>query len=96
MNSYVVVEATAPACAFEDVAKASIETKTEYPAYIKKILDIGANYVNMAVYKIDDGKLAEALKVIGARYHKIAVRVPSYSYEVTSMLDINEWAVLKK
>ena len=96
MNSYIVVEASAPPSVFDDVAKASIETKTEYPAYVKKILDIGSNYVNLAVYKVDDGKLAEALKAVGARYHKIAARVDGYSFDVTPMLDIAEWAVLKK
>nr|MDO8084186.1 hypothetical protein [Candidatus Sigynarchaeum springense] len=78
------------------MAKASIETKTEYPAYIKKVLDIGANYVNLAIYKVDDGKLADALKAVGVRYHKIAARVSGYSFDVTKMLDIAEWAVLKK
>ncbi|NMC07060.1 MAG: hypothetical protein GYA24_17725 [Candidatus Lokiarchaeota archaeon] len=42
------------------MAKASIERSKEYPAYIKKILDIGANYTNMALYKVVDGKLADA------------------------------------
>ncbi len=96
MISYVVVESTVPADVFDAVAKISIETKMEYPAYIKKILDIGANYVNLSVYKVEEGKLAEALKAIGARYHKIAARVPSYSFDVTPMLEISEWAVLKK
>nr|MDO8111580.1 hypothetical protein [Candidatus Sigynarchaeota archaeon] len=96
MISYIVVESTAPADVFDAVAKASIETKTEYPAFVKKILDIGANYVNLSVYKIEDGKLADALKVIAARYHKIAARVPSYSFDVTPMLEISEWAALKK
>ncbi len=96
MISYVVVEATAPPTELDAVTKASIETKTEYPAYVKKVLDIGGNYVNLAVYKVDDGKLADALKVVAARYHKIAARVSGYSFDVTSMLDIAEWAVLKK
>jgi hypothetical protein len=96
MQSYIVVEASAPPTEFEAVAKASIETKTDYPAYVKKILDIGGNYVNLAVYKVDDGKLADALKAVGARYHKIAARVAGYSYDLTTMLDIVEWSVLKK
>ena len=96
MQSYIVVEASSSPSDFDAVAKASIETKSDYPTYVKKILDIGGNYVNLAVYKVDEGKLADALKAVAARYHKIAARVPGYSYDVTTMLDIAEWSVLKK
>ncbi|MBN2152646.1 MAG: hypothetical protein JW839_14435 [Candidatus Lokiarchaeota archaeon] len=85
-----------PASMLDKIQQAFVETSAEYPAYIKKVLDLGVNYINLAIYKVDDGKLADALKAIGTRYHKVAARVPEFSFEATTMLEMAEWAVLKK
>ncbi len=96
MGSYIMVESSGLPESFEDGLKVSIETRVKYPSFIKKIVDIGSNYVNYTLYKVDDDKIPEALKIISARYHKIVAALPGYNYTTEIMLDIDDWiAVLK-
>ncbi|NVM29637.1 MAG: hypothetical protein HWN65_12415 [Candidatus Helarchaeota archaeon] len=91
MTCYIMVEATAPADKFEESAKVAIETRAEYPGYIKKVVDLGENFVNYTLYAIEDAKLVDALKYITNRYQKIAKAVPGYEYYTRILLDTADW-----
>lgn len=86
-----MVEATAPADEFDDCVKAAMETKVKYPGFIKKVVDIGENYVNYAIYEIPDDKVTESIKIVTARYHAITKLVPSYTTMLRVMLPMDDW-----
>lgn len=86
-----MVEATVPPEVFQEAAKVALETRVKYPAYIKKIVDIGGNSVNYAIYRVDNDKVPDALKIICARYMKIAATVPGYAFGTEVMLDSDDW-----
>lgn len=91
MGTYIMIEASAPPDAFQESAKVAIETQVKYPDYIKKVLDIGGNFVNYAIYQVNDAKVADAMKVICARYMKIAAVVPGYNFVAEVLLDSADW-----
>ncbi|NVM54395.1 MAG: hypothetical protein HWN66_11890 [Candidatus Helarchaeota archaeon] len=91
MTCYVMVEATAPADQFEEGAKVALETRGEYPGYIKKVVDIGENFVNYTIYAVEDAKVVDALKFITNRYYKIAKAVPGYDFYTRILLDTADW-----
>lgn len=86
-----MVEATAPADEFEDCFKAAMDTKVDYPDFVKKVVDIGENYVNYAIYEVSEDKVSEAIKIVTARYHAITMQVPNYQYLVKVALSMEDW-----
>ena len=88
MVMYILVMASYPPTETNNMIETSATTRMEYPAYIKKLYDLGGNYTNYTLYKCEDAKLTDAVRFIGNRYHKIASQVPGYEFDMEILQDV--------
>ncbi len=82
--TYILVKATYPPDQMETVTKTYIATHIEYPAYLKKIVDMGApgkKYKNYVIYQCNGPKVVDAINVIWVRFHKMTI-VHNFKYEI--------------
>jgi hypothetical protein len=92
--AFIMVKSTAPATQYAEVVRVSLETHMEYPSFMEKIMDAGANYTSYAIYKCEDSNLAEGLGFIAVRFHKIASQIAGYEFKAEILLDIAEFTKL--
>ncbi len=82
--TYILVKATYPPDQMENVAKTFMATHVQYPAFVKKVVDMGhpgKKYKNWVLFQCDGPKVMDAIGVIWKRYHKVT-SVHDFKYEI--------------
>jgi hypothetical protein len=92
----ILVISSCPGTKLNQVLKVSMETHMAYPAFLKKLVDAGANYVKYTIYDVEESKLKEGLDFVARRYHKIASQVEDFEFETQVLMDDVDMAKMLK